>query len=295
MKRRIKRGLETFKNYVSKLKITQKILLVKIPLLKRSSSNLKLIIIAGCLVAFFWTLYWGAINEIIVWNKTFAQAFQASWYNYLGMMVSVLTAFFIYRQPTSLSVILQHMLQLKTKTITRLSHGLHATITRLSHGLHAIYVHTTKNRKRVIITLFVTVIFVLNLFFFSIISGQLSTRTQMYSYGSIQIQTAGIAAYRDASCTTTASNVPWGTIAPGSSGKYTLYIKNKGTTSLNLFLDTTNWNPTNAANYMTLTWNYNGQKIEPNQVIQITLTLSVSQSISGIDSFNFEIVLTGTS
>jgi len=135
---------------------------------------------------------------------------------------------------------------------------------------------------------------VLNLFLLSTISGQLSTRTQMYSYGSIQIQTAGIAAYRDASCTTRVSNVPWGTLTRGSSGEYVLYIKNGGTTSLNLFLDTANWSPTKAANYMALNWDYNGQTIKPNQVIQITLRLTVSQSISGIGNFSFEIVLTGT-
>jgi hypothetical protein len=116
----------------------------------------------------------------------------------------------------------------------------------------------------------------------------------MYSYGSIQIQTAGIAVYKDASCTTKASNVPWGTISPGSSRENVFYIKNEGTTALNLFLDTANWSPTNAANYLTLSWNYGGQTIQPNQVIKVTLTLTVSPSISGIDTFSFDIILTGT-
>ena len=311
LKRGIVRNFVTsIKNSVCKLMIIQKILSVTIPLLKRSSlnlklklsvilqymlqlktktmtillnKNLKLIIMAGCLAAFFWTLYWGAINEIIVWSKPFAQAFQASWYNYLGMLASVMIAFFIYSQHNSLSGILQHMLQLKTKTITR-----------LSHALHAVYVHTTKNRKRTIITLVVSVIFILNLFFFSIISGQLFVRTNMYSYGSIQIQTAGVTAYTDASCTTIVTVVPWGSLAPGSSGTNIIYLKNEGTTSLTLSLNTTNWNPINAPNYITLNWNYNGQTIAPDQVIQITLTLSVSQNISGISSFNFEIIIDGT-
>lgn len=183
-----------------------------------------------------------------------------------------------------LSVILQYMLQLKTKTITR-----------LPHALHAIYVHTTKNRKRTIITLVVSVIFILNLFFFSIISGQLFVRTNMYSYGSIQIQTAGVTAYTDVSCTTIVTEVPWGSLAPGSSGTNIFYIKNEGTFSLALSLDTTNWNPTNAPNYIALNWDYDGQTIAPDQVIQIILTLSVSQNINGINSFNFEIIIDGTS
>jgi hypothetical protein len=226
LKRGITRKLVTsIKNSVCKLMIIQKILSVTIPLLKRSSLNLKL----------------------------------------------------------KLSVILQYMLQLKTKTITI-----------LSHALHAIYLHTTKNRKRTIITLVASVIFILNLFFFTVISGQVLVRTNMYSYGSIQIQTAGVTAYKDASCTTLVTEFPWGSLAPGSSGTNIIYLKNEGHTSLTLSLNTTNWNPTNAPNYITLNWNYNGQTIAPNQVIQIIFTLSVSQNISGINSFSFEIIIDGT-
>jgi hypothetical protein len=181
-----------------------------------------------------------------------------------------------------LSAILQFMSALKTRMINTVPHGLR------------IINFVTKKRKKIMLLLVIVASLVLNLFLLSTISGQLSTRTQMYSYGSIQIQTAGIATYRDAGCTTPASEVPWGTLAPGSSGEYGFYIKNEGTKSLNLFLDTENWSPTNAANYITLSWNYNGQPLGPNQVIQVTLTLTVSQSISGIDSFSLEIVLTGT-
>lgn len=187
----------------------------------------------------------------------------------------------LYFKP-KLSAILQSMSTLKTRMINMVPHGL-----RIINFI-------TKKRKKMMLLLVIVASLVLNLFLLSTISGQSYTRTQMYSYGSIQIQTAGIAAYRDAGCTTTASEVPWGILAPGSSGEYRVYIKNEGTTSLNLFLDTANWSPTTAANYMTLNWNYNGQTIQPNQVIQITLRLTVSQSISGIGNFSFEIVLTGT-
>jgi hypothetical protein len=183
-----------------------------------------------------------------------------------------------------LSVILRSMLKLKTKTITL-----------LSHALHTINVHTTKHRKQTIITLVISAISILNLFFFATISGQLFTRTNMYSYGTIQIQTAGVTAYRDFACTTRVSEVAWGSLAPGSSGTNIIYLKNEGTTSLTLSLDTTNWNPTNAPNYMTLSWDYNGQTIAPNQVVQIIFTLSVSQSINGINYFSFEIMIGGTS
>jgi len=186
-----------------------------------------------------------------------------------------------------LSATLQSMSAFKTRMTSIFPQGLRT--------INFVINFAAKKGKKMMLLLVIVASLVLNLFLLSTISGQLATRTQMYSYGSIQIQTAGIATYRDASCTTTASEIPWGTLAPGSSGEYVFYIKNKGTTSLNLFLNTENWSPTNAANYITLSWNYNGQAVAPNQVIQITLTLKVSQSISGIDSFSFDILLTGTS
>jgi len=181
-----------------------------------------------------------------------------------------------------LSAISRSMSTLKTRVMGMVPHGL-----QIMNLL-------AKKGKKMMLLLVILASIILNLFLLGTISGQLSTRTQMYSYGSIQIQTVGIATYRDAACNTIASEVPWGTLAPGSSREYALYIKNEGTTSLNLLLEAENWSPTNAANYITLSWNYDGQPLAPNQVIHATLTLTVSQSISGIDSFGFDIILSGT-
>jgi hypothetical protein len=180
-----------------------------------------------------------------------------------------------------LSAILQSMSALKTKMITIVPYGLR------------VLDFVTKKGKKMMLLLVIVVSLVLNLFLLSTISGQLSTRTQMYSYGSIQIQTAGIAVYRDSGCTTKVSNVPWGTLTPGSIGSYTIYVRNEGSIPLSLFFGTANWSPSNAANYMTLSSNYGGQTIAPNQVILVTLRLTVSQSISDISTFSFDIVLTG--
>lgn len=187
----------------------------------------------------------------------------------------------LYFKP-KLSAILQSMFTLKTRMINMVPHGL-----RIINFI-------TKKRKKIMLLLFVVASLVLNLFLLSTISGQLSTRIQMYSYGSIKVQTAGVAVYRDSSCTTKVSSVPWGTLTPGSTGRYSIYVRNEGAIPLSLFVDTANWSPSNAANYMILSSNYGGQTIEPNQVIQITLRLTVSQSISGISTFSFDIVLTGT-
>jgi hypothetical protein len=79
-----------------------------------------------------------------------------------------------------LSAILQSMSALKTKMITIVPYGLR------------VLDFVTKKGKKMMLLLVIVVSLVLNLFLLSTISGQLSTRTQMYSYGSIQIQTAGL-------------------------------------------------------------------------------------------------------
>jgi len=374
LKRRIKRSLKSLKNYVSKLKVIQKIL----------PARLRVLWFAAFTISSIWFLYW-ICYDVLVWNKALTQARTA---NYVGLTASIALAilgtqlgklgilekltlflqqhihkeaienqqateekqikpikpaqqtrpakkklkrriksglffkncvsklnvvriksglFFkncvsklnvvsqkillliiamlkqvSLRLKLKLSAIFQSMSTLKTRMISTVPHGLR------------IRDFVTKKGKKMMLLLLIVASLVLNLFLLSTISGQFATRTQMYSHGSIQVETAGLATYRDASCTTRAYEIPWGTLAPGSSGEYVFYIKNEGTTSLNLFLNTANWSPTNAANHITLSWNYNGQAVAPNQVVQITLTLKVSQSISGIDNFSFDIVLTGT-
>lgn len=56
-------------------------------------------------------------------------------------------------------------------------------------------------------------------------------------------------------------------------------------------MSTTNWNPSRAAEYITLTWNYSGRSINPGEVLQVTKTLSISNSIEGISNFSFDIVI----
>jgi len=59
-------------------------------------------------------------------------------------------------------------------------------------------------------------------------------------------------------------------------------------------MTTQNWNPSAASSYMTLTWNRQGQQINPGQVYQLAIMLSVSSSITGITTFSFGIIITGT-
>jgi len=105
----------------------------------------------------------------------------------------------------------------------------------------------------------------------------------------------GVGVYQDSGCTNPLSSVDWGMLEPGSSKDETCYIRNEGNSVSTLSMSTSNWDPSAASNYMTLSWNYDGQSINPDEVVQVTFTLSVSASIDGITSFSFDITIVGTS
>jgi hypothetical protein len=153
--------------------------------------------------------------------------------------------------------------------------------------------HFIKKGKQTSIILGLSAFLILNIFLFNSIAGQLLSTTSLQSHGTIE--TVGVAAYRENSCVNSMTNVEWGTIGPGGSVTRTVYIRNEGNSAVTLSLNTVNWSPTNAGNYISVSWNYGGQTIQPNQVVQITLTLSVSSSISGVDNFYFDIMIVGAS
>jgi len=106
------------------------------------------------------------------------------------------------------------------------------------------------------------------------------------------VKGVGVGIYSDQACTSALSSISWGTIDPGSNVNRTIYIRNEGNTAATLSMATSNWNPTTASSYMTLSWNYGGQTLNVDQVVQVKLTLSVSSSVTGITNFSFDITIT---
>jgi hypothetical protein len=73
-----------------------------------------------------------------------------------------------------------------------------------------------------------------------------------------------------------------------------VYIKNEGNSAVSLWLGTSNWTPSIALDYMSLSWNYSGQGLGEGQVIPLELTLTVYSTISGITDFSFNTAITAT-
>ena len=104
----------------------------------------------------------------------------------------------------------------------------------------------------------------------------------------------GVGIYQDNKCTDPLVSIDWGVLESGSSKNGTHYIRNEGKKALTLSLYTSNWNPSDSSDYITLSWNYDGQPIDPNKVVQFMLTLSTSAGVEGITSFSFDFTIAGS-
>ena len=132
----------------------------------------------------------------------------------------------------------------------------------------------------------------IGLFVTLLASGALISSRTIASSGVIATTNLGV--YSDSACTQSLTSINWGTVSPGGSVARTIYVKNLGTNQLTLSMTGANWSPASADGPITLTWNREGTALGANQVATATLTLRVSSSISGITTFNVNIVITGT-
>jgi hypothetical protein len=108
------------------------------------------------------------------------------------------------------------------------------------------------------------------------------------------IKAINVGVYSDSGCTQALSSLTWGMMDPNSSSVKVMYVKNEGNTAMTLNMTTNTWSPSNAANYITVTWNREDAVVNPGSSVQANVTLSVSPSITGITSFTFTMVIAGT-
>jgi hypothetical protein len=123
-------------------------------------------------------------------------------------------------------------------------------------------------------------------------AGLLSVNQTVPSTGIVTSVNVGV--YQNQACTQNLTSINWGTLSPGGSASRTIYVKNIGTTPITVTMATANWSPTAANGPITVTWSINDNTLTVGQVATATLTLTVSASITGIDNFSVDIVITGT-
>ena len=101
-----------------------------------------------------------------------------------------------------------------------------------------------------------------------------------------------VGVYWDINCTREVTSINWGEVELGTTVDRTVYIKNNGTSDVTLSMNTTNWNPSFANEYITLSWDYDGRVLHPGDVLAVTFTLQAPPESHGITSFNFDVIIT---
>jgi len=110
--------------------------------------------------------------------------------------------------------------------------------------------------------------------------------------------TAGpnVGVYSNSGCTTLVTSLNWGSVEIGGNATQTIYIENTGGKQMTPDITVSNWTPSNAGTYITMTWTTLPAEIQPGTAcaVAVTLTLTVSPGITGISSFTNSITITGT-
>ena len=124
-------------------------------------------------------------------------------------------------------------------------------------------------------------------------SGILNSSQTVLSSG--KIVTVNLGVYSNSGCTKPVSSISWGSLRPGGTASFTVWVKNTGSSRVTLGLATGSWLPLNASKSMALSWNQKNAVLAPNQIVQANLTLTVSPSVStAITYFSFNILISGT-
>lgn len=123
-------------------------------------------------------------------------------------------------------------------------------------------------------------------------SGLLAASKTLSSSGSVKA--INVEVYWDFEGTQTVDVVDWGLPGPGDTVNQSMFIKNSGNAPMNLSLTTASWTPAEAESYLYPSWNGEGLSIDPDEVVMVTLTLEVSEGVTGITHFSFTLIIEGS-
>jgi len=146
--------------------------------------------------------------------------------------------------------------------------------------------------KAVMIAIVSLAVYTLALGLVNLVVSPVQTESKISSGGAVKA--IGVMVYSDAGGTSRMYSIDWGVLEPGESKNVTCFIRNEGNSAVTVSLSTENWSPSNASLSITLNWDYDGQFIDPSEIIEVTFTLAVSASVSGITDFSFDIVIVGS-
>ena len=121
------------------------------------------------------------------------------------------------------------------------------------------------------------------------LAGALNRFVVIENKGSVVV--AGVAVYKDSSCSEPLTVIDWGNVSPGSTATYNAWFRNEGNCNVTLSMHMENMVPANLSQYMCLSWSYDGSLLKPWEAKYVFFTLNVYENTSAITNFSFDIVV----
>jgi hypothetical protein len=113
--------------------------------------------------------------------------------------------------------------------------------------------------------------------------------------GIIYIKAVSCAVYFDNAGTQSVTAINWGSLPPDSAVNQTIYLKNTGNTACNFTVSTSNFSPSNAGTWISLTYDLKGAiNVPANSIVPCVLTESISANITGISSYSYSVTVTAS-
>lgn len=167
-------------------------------------------------------------------------------------------------------------------------------LTKMRNILHSFVTFLKQSKRTVLLIMIVAITSVAISTTVSILVNENSNLT-VPSLGTVR--TIGVEVYWDPNKENKTEVIDWSEIWLGSSKDVTIYIRSISNYEVTLELKVTDWNPDVVSDYMTLSWDYNGAPLSPNEMIEVTLSLSISNSPSfvqylvdeKVENFNLDI------
>lgn len=100
--------------------------------------------------------------------------------------------------------------------------------------------------------------------------------------------------FTDFQCSIKMTTINWGVLEAGETSHIPIFVKNIGETKITLGLFTENWSSQQASENMHLSWDYDGIIIQPNQIVNGSLTLQIDQNCPELSQYGFDIIIVGS-
>lgn len=87
------------------------------------------------------------------------------------------------------------------------------------------------------------------------------------------------------------TSINWGILSPGDTSNSIVQVTNAGNRTITLGFNCSGFEPPEAENYLSLTWDYANQTVEVSQQIDVIFTLAVAINITRIYEFRLNVTV----